>query len=349
MSVRHDVSLLTDDDIFLFNEGTHARLYERLGAHPMESGGEAGTHFAVWAPNAESVSVMGDFNGWSREADPLQPRASSGIWEGFVPGIGSGAVYKFHIVARGTGYRVDKGDPFAAWWEVPPEDRERRVGHLVRLGRRRVDGLARAAERARRADQRLRDAPRLVDAGRGPHARVPRHRPALGRAPQGAELHSRRAAAGDGAPLLRLVGLPVDRLLRADEPVRDAAGPHGDDRPAPQRGDRRDPGLGALALRLGRARPRVLRWDAPVRARRPAAGLSPRLGKLHLQLRPQRGPQLPALERDALARAVPRRRAARGRGRLDALPRLLAQGRASGSRTSSAAARTCGRSSSCAT
>ena len=119
--VRHDVSLLTDDDIFLFNEGTHARLYERLGAHPMEAGGEAGTHFAAWAPNAESVSVTGDFNGWNREADPLQPRASSGIWEGFVPGVGSGAVYKFHILARGTGYRVDKGDPFAAWWEVPPK------------------------------------------------------------------------------------------------------------------------------------------------------------------------------------------------------------------------------------
>jgi 1,4-alpha-glucan branching enzyme len=64
---------------------------------------------------------MGDFNGWNREADPLRPRASSGIWEGFVPGVGSGAVYKFHIVARGTGYRVDKGDPFAAWWEVPPK------------------------------------------------------------------------------------------------------------------------------------------------------------------------------------------------------------------------------------
>jgi 1,4-alpha-glucan branching enzyme len=119
--VRHDVSLLTDQDIFLFNEGTHARLYERLGAHPMDVDGEAGTHFAVWAPNAESVSVIGDFNGWDGEADPLRPRASSGIWEGFVPGIGSGAVYKFHIVARGTGYRVDKGDPFAAWWEVPPK------------------------------------------------------------------------------------------------------------------------------------------------------------------------------------------------------------------------------------
>jgi 1,4-alpha-glucan branching enzyme len=119
--VRHDVSLLTDQDLFLFNEGTHARLYERLGAHPMEVGGEAGTHFAVWAPNAESVSVIGDFNGWNPDQDPLRPRASSGIWEGFVPGIGSGAVYKFHIVARGTGYRVDKGDPFAAWWEVPPK------------------------------------------------------------------------------------------------------------------------------------------------------------------------------------------------------------------------------------
>ena len=136
----------------------------------MESGGEAGTHFAVWAPNAESVSVIGDFNGWSREADPLQPRASSGIWEGFVPGIGSGAVYKFHIVARGTGYRVDKADPFAAWWEVPPKTASVVWDTSYDWGDGEWMALARAAERARRADQRLRDAPRLVDAGRGPHA-----------------------------------------------------------------------------------------------------------------------------------------------------------------------------------
>ncbi len=119
-SIRHDVSMLSDQDLFLFNEGTHARLYERLGAHPMEVDGEAGTAFAVWAPNAEAVSVIGDFNDWARRADPLRPRASSGIWEGFVPGVGHGAIYKFHITSRVAGYRVDKGDPFAAYAEVSP-------------------------------------------------------------------------------------------------------------------------------------------------------------------------------------------------------------------------------------
>ncbi len=118
--VRHDVSLLSDDDVFLFNEGTHARLYERLGAHPLEADGEPGTAFGVWAPNAEAVSVIGDFNGWDRRADPLRPRASSGIWEGFVPGVGHGATYKLHVASRLHDYRVDKGDPFAAFAEVAP-------------------------------------------------------------------------------------------------------------------------------------------------------------------------------------------------------------------------------------
>jgi len=119
--VRHDVSLLSDLDVFLFNEGTHTKLYERLGAHPIDAGGEAGTVFGVWAPNAEAVSVVGDFNGWSRGADALTPRGSSGIWEGFLPGIGPGEIYKFHVHSNQGGYQVDKGDPFATFWEVPPK------------------------------------------------------------------------------------------------------------------------------------------------------------------------------------------------------------------------------------
>ncbi|HYF10780.1 MAG TPA: alpha-amylase family glycosyl hydrolase, partial [Actinomycetota bacterium] len=119
--IRHDVSILSDMDVFLFNEGTHTKLYERLGAHPIESDGEAGTVFAVWAPNAEAVTVIGDFNGWDRDADHLWARGSSGIWEGFVPGIGPGHIYKFHVRSRVGGYRVDKGDPFAALWETPPK------------------------------------------------------------------------------------------------------------------------------------------------------------------------------------------------------------------------------------
>jgi len=114
-------SLLTDFDIFLFKEGSHTRLYEKLGAHIVKSGDVAGVHFAVWAPNAERVSVIGDFNYWNAGAHPLQPRPDrSGIWEGFVSGVAHGCPYKYHIESRFNGYHVDKGDPFASFWEAPP-------------------------------------------------------------------------------------------------------------------------------------------------------------------------------------------------------------------------------------
>ncbi len=119
--VRHDVSLLTDYDIHLFNEGTHFRLYEKLGAHVMEGpDGESGVYFAVWAPNAGYVSVVGDFNDWEQGAHALQPHATSGIWEGFVPGVGPGTVYKYHVASREGGYRVNKADPFGFRHETPP-------------------------------------------------------------------------------------------------------------------------------------------------------------------------------------------------------------------------------------
>jgi 1,4-alpha-glucan branching enzyme len=113
-------SLLTNDDLHLFNEGTHHCLYWKLGAHPRVVGETSGVYFAVWAPNAERVSVIGDFNGWDPTAHPLQPREQSGIWEGFVPGVAPGAIYKYHLVSRYHGYRVDKADPFAFYAEVPP-------------------------------------------------------------------------------------------------------------------------------------------------------------------------------------------------------------------------------------
>jgi 1,4-alpha-glucan branching enzyme len=120
-SVIYGVSRLTDYDVYLFREGKHFRLYEKLGAHPMEVDGTAGTLFAVWAPNAERVSVIGDFNGWDPETHPLAPRwDGSGIWEGFIPGVGHGSLYKYHIVSRYGGYSVDKGDPLAFFWETPP-------------------------------------------------------------------------------------------------------------------------------------------------------------------------------------------------------------------------------------
>jgi 1,4-alpha-glucan branching enzyme len=111
---------LTDLDFHLFNEGSHSRLYEKMGAQPMAQGGVEGTHFAVWAPDARSVSVIGDFNGWDPRAHPLQPSGSSGIWAGFAPGVGRGAIYKYHVVSRHRGYCVDKADPFAFHTEEAP-------------------------------------------------------------------------------------------------------------------------------------------------------------------------------------------------------------------------------------
>jgi 1,4-alpha-glucan branching enzyme len=115
------MSLLTEYDLFLFNEGGHFRLYEKLGARPLNNGGVGGTYFAVWAPSAEHVSVVGDFNGWDRTSHPLRPRDRSGIWDGFLPGVENGALYKYHIVSRHNGCRVEKADPFAFYSEVPPK------------------------------------------------------------------------------------------------------------------------------------------------------------------------------------------------------------------------------------
>jgi len=112
------VSLLTDDDLHFFNEGTHSGLAAKLGAHPMRAGGVNGTYFAVWAPSATGVAVVGDFNEWDGGRDTLHPRASSGIWEGFVPGAGAGSTYKYAI-GTPEGPQL-KADPFARLAEVPP-------------------------------------------------------------------------------------------------------------------------------------------------------------------------------------------------------------------------------------
>jgi len=120
-AVLTDYSLLTDHDIYLYKEGNHFRLYDKLGAHLIDKKGVRGTQFAVWAPNAARVSVVGDFNQWNPEKHPLSARWDhSGIWEGFVPNIGKGSLYKYHIVSNHNQYSVNKGDPFAFFWEMPP-------------------------------------------------------------------------------------------------------------------------------------------------------------------------------------------------------------------------------------
>jgi 1,4-alpha-glucan branching enzyme len=112
---------LTQQDIYYFREGTFFRAHEKLGAHAQVVEGRAGTHFAVWAPNAATVSVVGDFNGWNRDSHALKARwDDSGIWELFVPDVRPGALYKYHLRSRVGGYRVDKSDPFAFRTETPP-------------------------------------------------------------------------------------------------------------------------------------------------------------------------------------------------------------------------------------
>ncbi len=118
--IHQDHSWLSADDLHLFNEGRHYHLYEKLGAHAVEQEARAGVRFAVWAPNAIRMTVVGDFNGWNPEAHPLQPRGSSGIWEAFIEGVPLGARYKYHV--RGpNGYRFDKSDPYAFYSQVAPE------------------------------------------------------------------------------------------------------------------------------------------------------------------------------------------------------------------------------------
>jgi 1,4-alpha-glucan branching enzyme len=141
-------TLLSDLDLHLFNEGTHFRLYEKLGAHPTGAQGTGGVYFAVWAPNAESVSVIGTFNDWTRGADPLHPRASSGIFEGVVPGARAGDLYKFRVRSRATEYEVDKADPFAFRAEPPP-----RTGSIVWEHRHAWKDADWMAERGARSDR----------------------------------------------------------------------------------------------------------------------------------------------------------------------------------------------------
>ncbi len=113
-------SLLTDYDIHLFRSGKHFKLHEKLGAHLATHKGQEGTYFAVWAPNARHVSIIGNFNHWDANNHKLSPRwDESGIWEGFFVGVGKGEVYKYAILSN-TGEYLEKADPFAFYAEVPP-------------------------------------------------------------------------------------------------------------------------------------------------------------------------------------------------------------------------------------
>ena len=309
-------------DVHLAAEGLHERLYEKLGAHVREVDGVGGTAFAVWAPNARSVSVVGDFNNWDGRLHQMRTLGAAGIWELFLPGVEEGARYKFDLRYQDGSFHL-RADPYALATEHPPQTASVvwTSGHGWDDG----DWLER-----RRSSDPLRGPISIYEVHLGSWRQGLSYRELaeqLGGYVRDLGLHARRADAGDGAPLRRLVGLPGDELLRADLALR-----HAGRLPLPRRlaapaGDRRHPRLGAGALPARRLGARALRRHGAVRARRPAPRRASRLGHARLQPRPQRGSELPARERPALAGGVPRRRPARGRGRLDALPRLLAQGR----------------------
>ena len=281
-----------------------------------------GTSFAVWAPNALGVRVAGDFNFWMGHALPMRSLGSSGVWELFVPGVGDGAHYKFQVLGADSQWR-DKADPMAFATEVPPETGS--VVHTDRHAWGDDEWLARRAQ---------------TDWTAAPMSIYEVH---LGSWKDGL---SYRELATDLVDYLRESGFThVEFLPVAEHPYGGSWGyqvssyyapssrfGNPDDFRYPRRraapgGHRRDRRLGARALPEGRLGARPLRRHAALRARRPAPRRAARLGHVRVRLRPPRGAQLPRRERAVLARAVPHRRAARRRRRVDALPRLLAQGR----------------------
>jgi len=218
--VRHDVSFLTEDDVHLFNEGTHYELHTKLGAHlHTPAGGDAGTYFAVWAPNAGAVSVVGDFNDWHRTRHPLRARGSSGIWEGFIPHLDQGTLYKFHIQNRDGAYQVNKADPFGVFHEVAPKtasivwdpEHSWQDGEWMkhRGGRNHLSAPMSVYEVHLGAWRRV-----LAEGNRS-----------LSYRELAIELriYPRRVPARYGTPVLRIVGISNDGLLRAEQPVRDTA------------------------------------------------------------------------------------------------------------------------------
>ncbi len=146
---------LGESDLYLFGKGDERRIYEKLGAQLRVIDGVPGTSFAVWAPNAQRVSVVGDFNQWDGRFHPLRLLGASGVWEIFIPGVGVGAHYKFEIRDVHGNIKLNT-DPCGFFFEVPPEKRRHRLGHApVQMERR---GLVEAALRTRcaaLADERL--------------------------------------------------------------------------------------------------------------------------------------------------------------------------------------------------
>ena len=247
---------LSDNDIRLFSAGRHHRLYDKLGARLGKQDEPDGVYFVVWAPNADRVSVFGDFNAWRRDANPLQLRTSSGIWEGFVPGAGDGTVYKFHIVSRSNGYAADKADPLGFQHQEAPQT----ASVVLDLGYAWGDA---DWMQSRSVHNSLSSPISVYEVHLGSWARVSNEgnrflsylemAESAGTLREETRIHARAISPANGTPVLRVVGLPDDRVLCTYETLWFSGRAYVFDRRVSPSWDRRVSGLGPVAFSERRA------------------------------------------------------------------------------------------------
>ena len=208
--------VLSEFDLYLMGEGRHYDTYEKLGSHVITLEGVCGVHFAVWAPSARRVSVVGDFNGWDGRVHPMRARGSSGIWEIFLPEHNEGAIYKYEIVGPSGDILPLKADPYAFRSELRPD-----TGSVVaRLDHHKWQDSEWISLRARK---NWFESPRFL-APRSGRSRSLAHLSGARRPAhplrQGSRLHAHRIIADHGAPLRWLLGLSNTWLLRRHQPLR---------------------------------------------------------------------------------------------------------------------------------
>ena len=334
-------------DLHLLGEGTHYRAFEKLGSHPLTIGDSTGMYFAVWAPNADRVSVVGDFNRWNGLAHPMRRLVPNGIWELFVPGLGAGRALQVR-------------DPSALREAADSEERSLRAPVRDAAGHGVADERARAATRgATTHGCRSASCPTAAWTSR---SRSTRCTPPPGTRVRedGHRSLTYRELAERLVPYVKDMGFThIELLPMLEHPVRRIRGAirsRGSSRPPAGFGTPDDfkcfvdechrHGIGVILDWVPGHFPKdahgLARFDgtALYEHEDPRHGRASGLGHADLQLRPQRGAQLPRQQRALLDRGVPPRRPARRRRRVDALSRLLARPKASGSRTATAGART---------
>src|SRR5581483_1050792 len=239
-------------------EGTQYESYRTMGAHPIECQGIPGVRFAVWAPNAEVVSVIGDFNDWDERRHPMRLR-SSGVWEIFLPGVGAGTNYKYSVRAPSRGFHQQKADPYGFAMEVPPQS----ASIVTNLDTYQWNDREWMDARAHKDPLKQPVSIYEVHLGswlRGPEylSQLPRARGQAGRVCRPARLYAFGIAARDGASLLRVMGISSGGLLCPHIALRPAAGLHVFRRSLPSGRRRRHRRLGAGSFSQGCTRAGVL-------------------------------------------------------------------------------------------